>query len=423
MNSSLNIFIEKEIRMSSIRIEMFPASYGDSFLVSLGDKVRTHILIDGGLKVTYNNFLKTRLEELSKSGEQISLLIVTHIDRDHIEGIIELLSNNNMCFDPKIIPVAEIWFNSYRHLQFSKEKVKEINFEEREILKDIITRGGGHLRKNETNPDRPISAKQGSTLASLIYKGGYNWNKSFYGKAVSVDNIKTVDLTQEIKIHILSPNTDKLKKLSRLWVKELARKKYNFTLSDNEIFDDAFEFFMLEQSDTKIEANKEVSSQNRDRLLDFKNLTNESMQHDLSITNGSSISLIVEYKNRQLLFLGDAHPEIITNNIHEKIKEGLSPFFELIKISHHGSKKNTSKELLELIDAPVYLISTDGKRHNHPDLTTLARIVGRENGPFRNLYFNYPTEASIYLNDEKIKSDFNFNVFTSSGVKSTIIEL
>ncbi|MCH5586347.1 MBL fold metallo-hydrolase [Shimazuella sp. AN120528] len=409
--------------MSNIRIEMFPASYGDSFLVSLGNKIKTHILIDGGLKATYNCFLKTKLEEISRLGEKISLLIVTHIDRDHIEGILELVHDNNKSEDPKIIPIDEIWFNSYRHLQFSKEKAKEINFEEKEILKDIITRGRGYLRKNETNPNRPISAKQGSTLASLIYKGGYNWNNSFHGQAVSVNNNKNVNITPEIKIHILSPNTEKLNKLARLWVRELNRKKYNFTLSDNEIFDDAFEFFMLEQAVTNIEANKEVSSRNRKEILDIKNLANESMQGDLSITNGSSISIIIEYKDKQLLFLGDAHPDIITTNIQEKIREGLSPFFELIKISHHGSKKNTSKDLLELIDAPIYLISTDGKKHNHPDLTALARIVNRENGPIRNLYFNYPTEGSTYMNNEIIKSDLNFNVFISSGVQSTIIEV
>ncbi|MEZ5082471.1 MAG: hypothetical protein R2750_03330 [Bacteroidales bacterium] len=39
----------------------------------------------------------------------------------------------------------------------------------------------------------------------------------------------------------------------------------------------------------------------------------------------------------------------------------------MAKVSHHGSKSNISKKLLDLLDAKHYLISTNGDRHNHPD--------------------------------------------------------
>ncbi|MFS0557715.1 hypothetical protein [Brevibacillus sp. 179-C9.3 HS] len=46
--------------MESIKIEMFPASYGDSFLVSSGDgdTGRTNILIDSGFKSTYEEYIR-----------------------------------------------------------------------------------------------------------------------------------------------------------------------------------------------------------------------------------------------------------------------------------------------------------------------------------------------------------------------------
>jgi hypothetical protein len=37
--------------------------------------------------------------------------------------------------------------------------------------------------------------------------------------------------------------------------------------------------------------------------------------------------------------------------------------FDVIKVSHHGSIHNTSVNLLSLIDAPVFLVSSNGSAH------------------------------------------------------------
>ena len=49
------------------------------------------------------------------------MLVVTHIDNDHIGGIIELLKENGSNENPHIIEIRNIWHNSYRHLQFDKK--------------------------------------------------------------------------------------------------------------------------------------------------------------------------------------------------------------------------------------------------------------------------------------------------------------
>jgi acetyl-CoA carboxylase carboxyltransferase component len=58
-----------------------------------------------------------------------------------------------------------------------------------------------------------------------------------------------------------------------------------------------------------------------------------------------------------------------------------------MKVSHHGSCKNTSKELLEIINTSNYIISTSSESHNHPDKRTLSRILN--NNPKATIYFNY----------------------------------
>ena len=85
--------------------------------------------------------------------------------------------------------------------------------------------------------------------------------------------------------------------------------------------------------------------------------------------------------------------------------------FDAIKISHHGSLHNTSPALLELIDSPVYLISSSGERHNHPDLEVLKAIVDRSSDFQRHLYFNYSTPASEYMRNYTAKSGVGFAIY------------
>jgi hypothetical protein len=84
--------------------------------------------------------------------------------------------------------------------------------------------------------------------------------------------------------------------------------------------------------------------------------------------------------------------------------------FDAIKLSHHGSLRNTSPELLNLIDSPRYFISSNGERHNHPDVEVIKAIVDRPTHLHRNLYFNYSTPASRWLKGYTSKSGATFSV-------------
>lgn len=43
--------------------------------------------------------------------EASNLLIISHIDQDHINGIKALLKENENSNSPKIIQIDEVWFN------------------------------------------------------------------------------------------------------------------------------------------------------------------------------------------------------------------------------------------------------------------------------------------------------------------------
>ena len=74
--------------MSKFRIISFGDGLGDCFLVELSNgKSSVNILIDGHRKL-FNDF-----EEHIKNLITIDYMVITHIDADHIQGIIELLEN------------------------------------------------------------------------------------------------------------------------------------------------------------------------------------------------------------------------------------------------------------------------------------------------------------------------------------------
>lgn len=95
-----------------IRITMLPARAGDCILIEfLQEDYR--ILIDGGYADTYDNYLRDKLLRLNKEGKRIQLLIITHIDADHIGGIQAFLKENGSASKPNIIRVDEVWYNSF----------------------------------------------------------------------------------------------------------------------------------------------------------------------------------------------------------------------------------------------------------------------------------------------------------------------
>lgn len=384
-------------------IKLFPALNGDCILV---DTHKELFLIDGGYVNTFQKYLKSEFEDQTKAGRKLSHLIVTHIDRDHISGIVKLLEKNNQS---KIIEIENVWHNSYRQIQ---EFDMPIDAYESAIAKSTDLFPVKSYLKEEGSGPKDISAEQGSTLAALIAQGNYGWNREFSNKAVSIDSINIVKISDDITLRLLSPNNEKLTQLARYWRKELYKLGYSAKLGAKSPFDDAFEFLLAMGKSPNPLLAKDISHSQ----VDLERLSATVYEEDTTPTNGSSISFILEYKDLKLLFLADSHPSVIVESLKTHFKEDPFPIkFDLIKISHHGSNANTSTGLLNLIDSARYVISTNGKIYGHPELGTLARIITRKSDFKRTLYFNYPVEAATLLANDGLMKKYNYNILTGSG--------
>ena len=74
---------------------------------------------------------------------------------------------------------------------------------------------------------------------------------------------------------------------------------------------------------------------------------------------------------------------------------------DLYKVSHHGSQNNVSSELVQLLDCPRYLVSTNGDHFYHPDRQAIARIL-KYGGERKTIYFNYNSRLNEVWGDEAL---------------------
>ncbi len=93
------------------RIDMLPAAQGDSLWIEYGPRTKPHrVLIDGGTAPTYDH-LRARIMRLPERDRHFDLWIVSHVDADHIEGVIVLLQDRSLK-----LSVDDVWFNGWKHL-------------------------------------------------------------------------------------------------------------------------------------------------------------------------------------------------------------------------------------------------------------------------------------------------------------------
>lgn len=387
---------------------MFQAGSGDCFLVQIEpdtDK-EVNLLIDCGYN--YRNGIKPHLERIICKDKKIDRFIITHYDADHIQGALSLIKENGRADSPNLFPIEQVWLNTFRHLQFTKRVDSNDNNSEK-LVHELIKLD---KRVNEYDNVGDKSARQASLLGKELYENGYDWNEDFNGLAVSPESKDIIEFTEGLTLQLLTPTYSRLEELEKDFIEYLQKKGIQPT--NDKLIDDAFELYCKT-------CNKDNLNLIGDKAKTTKLISSDSIKYyskgsdykpDTSIENGSSVSFILHYNGKRILFTGDAFSEDIEDALLRVYpnKEQHPVIFDAIKISHHGSYNNCNPSLFKLIESKNYLFSTNSKSHNHPDVETIATIINRdlEPGESRNLYFNYPLANISMFKNEMLQDEFKY---------------
>jgi beta-lactamase superfamily II metal-dependent hydrolase len=336
-----------------MRIKVLPAFHGDCFIISFEDDgLVRNILIDGGPRRTYRRFLKPELEKIITKSEQIDLLIITHIDDDHIGGIIEMFEDVEFIKNV----VQEVWFNSGLILSTFFDAALA---SEREIS-----------MSNINNTD--MSFSQGNSLEKSLESFG-SWQRKLLCAETSPIRFFNSNIT------ILSPDVATLQDLNMQWDVE------------------------KEDRDTRLAFGR------NDYRYSIDELKLRPFKEDKSLVNRSSLALVIEHQRGRLLLLADSHPSVVANSLRKHgYKRENKLEIDFIKVSHHGSKGNTSSDLLDLISCRNYIISTDGSR-GIPSKEALSRIISSQIPPVR-FFFNYSNDRISQIFSKSDIDKYNFTI-------------
>lgn len=333
----------------------FNVGAGDciTLLLQNGDE-ELHIMVDCGSYTTeVNDYIVQTFKK------RIDYLLITHIDNDHINGIIAMLS---------AMPELELGHILYNCYQRTSEHLEEWD----DKMKANVKRLYGHLPEVIDMVECKINAEASRTLAEIILNNE-SWKAAWRREYVTSDT-SPIDLGGGMgRIVFLSPNKAALENLDEQYRKLFWQKLYKGKSSDYNNEETIYEALMRVVSEEPDETREELvsaTSLDRNSLMRYA----DEIVSEMSDSNMASIAFVWEQGNHGILFLGDASPKIVANEINEKYIDRPKPImFDLIKVSHHGSAHSTSRNLINVADSEHFFVTGGSKLR--PSIQTLARIV------------------------------------------------
>jgi hypothetical protein len=322
------------------KLTMYPATDGDCLLMSWGDgREISNAIIDLGRNATWK-----AVKPIFGALDNIELFTISHVDSDHVAGAVPMVAEKNAPFEPR-----RVWFNSLQQLERAKDRGR---FE-------------------------AFGPADGEKLSQGISRFHWPRNAEFKSRIVSTDSPEAngwMDLGGGLKLLLLSPDDLNLARMLPVWqdtLKEAGIRPFD----PDEAFDEA----------------KDDNFEPLGGAPDVPALAAVPFQQDDKEANCTSIAFVAEFDKKRIMLCGDANSEVIERRLRPFADaEGGRFKIDLLKVSHHGSRKNSSPKLFKMIDCTRFAFSTDESRnHGHPHPELIARILVNDPDRQKTLYFNY----------------------------------
>lgn len=391
-----------------MKIIVFQSDKGDCLLLEGLDGSR--VLIDGGMPDTYTAHVAPYLDNLRQAGGKLDAVYVSHIDEDHISGILQMMDDavewsihdfqttvgGNPDFKkPKALRpplVDRVWHNAFH------EQVEDNTGEIEDMLAaTVAVLAGGDtqkfIRMAQFHQDAATSIRQAINLSRRLGEKqlAIKLNPEAGGKLMMLRKTANGKLPAPIKIggmkwHIIGPAKTDLEDLKEEWQKWLKEnKKTIFRLEENSRRTERRLGNSLSTEINQIvgaaAAQSEMLAFKLLEKLDMKAEKKLGVRRNVTVPNLASLMFMVEEKDadgklKTILLTGDGHHLDILKGleIQKKIKKNGSLHVDVLKVQHHGSEHNIDREFCKKIIADHYIFCGNGA-HENPDLKVVEAII------------------------------------------------
>jgi hypothetical protein len=354
-------------------LEAVFAKKGDALLLHYGPwEAPAWILIDGGPRGVYNRFLRPRLEQLRDEFEiapddpiPFELVMVSHVDDDHVAGVIDLfedIDDAEQSQQPPPYAVAKLWHNSFDDI---------LDNDDDEIVSRMAataasTRAAGGLPLPKmTRESRAVvaSTKQGRDLRNLAKKLRAKLNVPFEGLIMAPAE-EDISFEHGLSFTVVGPLEHRVRAYQEEWDKDLKE--------------------ILEKEE------------NAGRSTAFA---------DDSPFNLASICVLARMAGKSMLLTGDARGDFIIEGLEEigLLREGRTFHVDVLKVPHHGSDRNVEVGFFERVTADHYVVSGDGE-HGNPDKTTLEMVREARDTDEYTVHFTFTEDAHLHETNQRRKA-------------------
>ena len=351
-----------------LEVQLLPAAQGDAVWIRWG--AGRQLLVDMGTRGAGKK-IRTRLSKLPEAQRVFDLLVVTHIDGDHVGGVLSGIVEA----DPKLPPITfeEVWFNGWPHLQG------------RQIRDDGL---------------KPMGPAQGEELSAWLET--QEWNRSFSGGPVRREQnmLPVADLPDGLRLTVLGPTAERLSALRSTWTDEVHRA-----------------FAAEKKASGGLIPLGESEAPHLNTSDDLTALAESKTSIDASLSNATSICLLLEYREQRVLLTGDGLAGDILaalRDLAEKrgdlVDDAGRIRLDLVKMPHHGSQNNLSRAFVEAISCPRWAFSTNGAVYRHPDAPAIGRLLKWSQPRPPLLLFNQESRFSRWWRKLPWRTAFGYEV-------------
>ena len=367
-------------------IQTFRSKQGDCIFFSIeNDEKRFVTMIDCG---KYTDDIREYVEVTAE--KHINLLVVTHIDNDHVDGLVEMLEQTpDVRIDQILYNCNQLW-NGQPKIQPTDAM--------RQNMQTLST----NLPSRQKNNNGKIKADKAVMLAEKI---GSNvaWWKAWKKDEYITAAIKPILLDKHDKkfgkFVVLTPTVAGIERLNKNFKVEYARLTKQILAEGGNVEGQETLFELVERLASMKRRNYGVMEPVKSGAVTNpfeENKLKEAFDFEpqgVSDENEASISLIWEHGDERVLFMGDAEPDAIAARVKSIYGEGIHEM-KAIKVSHHGSKHSTSVGLMNRVDSGHYFF-TGGNLSDKPSLEAIMKIVNRGDRRERTLHFNNTANKNV----------------------------